>query len=119
AIARYEILDTPREENFNRILDILKAVLDVAVTAITLVDSDRSFFKALVGVDEPPATAREDNMCDTVIAQDDVFVISDSLRAPEHLVRPLLKAGLRFYAGAPLRTRDGVKIGTVCAIDPM
>jgi signal transduction histidine kinase len=119
AISRYEILDTPTEATFTRVLDILKAVLNVAVTAITLVDVDRSYYLALAGVGEPPATKREDNMCDTVIAQDDVLVITDSLIAPEEIVGPLLKAGLRFYAGAPLRTHDGIKIGTVCAIDPM
>ena len=119
AIARYEILDTPPEATFTRVLDILKAVLDVAVTAITLVDVDRSYYLALAGADEPPTTVREDNMCDTVITQDDVLVISDSHSAPEGLSRRMLKAGLRFYAGAPLRTHDGIKIGTVCAIDPM
>ncbi len=116
AIARYEILDSPPEATFDRIVGILKAVLDVPAAFITLVDVNRSFYKAIAGLPFPVSTPREDNMCDSVITQDGVIVIDDSYSFPEELVRPLLKAGMRFYAGAPLRNREGVKIGTVCAI---
>lgn len=118
AIARYEILDSPPEVTFDRVLDILRSVLGVTGAFLTFVDRDRSFYKAISGIEYPASTPREHNMCDAVIAQDDVLVINDSLAAPEELVRPLLRVGMRFYAGAPLRTRDGTKIGTVCAIDP-
>ena len=118
AIERYDILDSPPEATFDRVLDILRSVLGVTGAFLTFVDRDRSFYKAISGIEFPSSTPREDNMCDAVIAQDDVLVIEDSHAAPEALVRPLLKAGLRFYAGAPLRTREGTKIGTVCAIDP-
>jgi signal transduction histidine kinase len=118
AIERFDILDSPPEATFDRVLDILRAVLGVTGAFLTFVDRDRSFYKAISGIEFPVSTPREDNMCDAVIAQDDVLVIVDSLAAPEELVRPLLKAGMRFYAGAPLRTKEGTKIGTLCAIDP-
>jgi signal transduction histidine kinase len=118
AITRFEILDTPPEATFDRVSDILRSVLGVAAVFITLVDRDRSFYKAISGLEFPVSSPREDNMCDAVIAQDGVLVISDSHLAPRELVGPMLKAGMRFYVGAPLRTREGVKIGTVCAIDP-
>jgi signal transduction histidine kinase len=118
AITHYEILDTPPETTFDRITGILRSVLHVTGAFITLVDRDRSFYKSISGIEFPVSTPRQDNMCDTVIAQEDVLVINDSYLASADLVRPLLKAGMRFYAGAPLRTRDGIKIGTVCAIDP-
>ena len=118
AIARYEILDSPPEASFDRVLDIVRTVLGIQGAAITFVDRDSSFYKAFSGVPFPPRTPTDENMCEAVIAQDGVLVISDSLMAPPDLVRPLLNAGFRFYVGAPLRTREGIKIGTVCAIDP-
>ena len=118
AIGRLDILDTPPEATFDRVLDILRAVLGVTGAFLTFVDRDRSFYKAISGIEFPASTPRQDNMCDAVIAQDGVLVIADSHTAPEELVRPLLKAGMRFYAGAPLRTKEGIIVGTVCAIDP-
>jgi signal transduction histidine kinase len=84
---------------------------------ITLVDRERCWYKAErgMGVSE---LSRADNMCDVVIRQDGVFVISDTHQAPRDLVRPLLQRGLRFYIGMPLRTGDGIKIGTLCAVGP-
>ena len=116
ALGRYEILDTPREATFDRVVDIIAAVFDVPIAMITFVDRDRSWYKSELGMGVPEMP-RTDNMCDTTIAQDGVLVISDANLAPREQVLPLLKKGLRFYAGAPLRTRDGVKLGTVCAVD--
>ena len=115
ALYRYEVLDTPPEVTFDRVVDIIAAVFDVPIAMITLVDRERSWYKARRGM---PASEldRSDNMCDTVIQQDGVFVITDTQLAPRDVVLPLLKIGMRFYAGAPLRTHDGVKIGTVCAV---
>jgi signal transduction histidine kinase len=116
ALRRYAILDTPPEASFDRVVDIVADVLGVQVAMVTFVDRERSWYKAErgMGLSEMP---REDNMCDAVIAQDGVLVIPDALNAPPALVRPLLKKGLRFYAGAPLRTAEGVNIGTLCAVD--
>jgi signal transduction histidine kinase len=117
AIERYQIFDTPPEETFDRIVSIASAVFGTSMAAITLVDRERSWHKAEIGfgVSEMP---RAEEMCDTVISQDGVLVINDAHAAPREIVLPMLNFGLRFYAGAPLRTYDGVKIGTVCAVDP-
>jgi signal transduction histidine kinase len=115
ALAAYQILDTPPEASFDRVVAIIAAVFDVPVAMITLVDRDRCWYKARIGMPESQLS-RPDNMCDTVIQQDEVYVIHDTHRAPRDLVRPLLKIGMRFYAGAPLRTHDGIKLGTVCAV---
>jgi signal transduction histidine kinase len=117
AINRYDIFDSPREEPFDRIVSIVAALFGTSLAAITLVDSDRSFHKAEIGfgVSEMP---RADEMCDRVISRDDVLVINDALNSPRDLVLPMLNYGLRFYVGAPLSTYDGVKIGTLCAVDP-
>jgi signal transduction histidine kinase len=117
AIERYEILDAPREETFDRIVAIASALFGTAMAVITVVDRERSWHVSEkgMGVDELP---RANEMCDTVIAQDGVFVVNDALEVSPDIVQPLLDFGIRFYVGAPLRTHDGVKIGTLCAIDP-
>jgi signal transduction histidine kinase len=117
ALAHYEILDTPPEATFDRIVDTIAALFQVQVAMITFVDRERSWYKAErgMGVPEMPRT---DNMCDATMSQDEVLVVNDALLAPPATVLPMLKKGLRFYAGAPLRTREGTKIGTVCAVDP-
>ena len=115
ALYRYEVLDSAPEVTFDRVVDIIAAIFDVPMAMITLVDRERSWYKARRGMPVPELD-RSDNMCDTVIQQDGIFVITDTQRAPHDLVLPLLKVGMRFYAGAPLRTHDGVNIGTVCAV---
>ena len=116
AIERYEILDTPPEESFDRIVAIVSAVFEVPFAMITLVDRERSWYKAEVGMGVSEM-ARDDNMCDVTIRQDGVYVVNDSHLAQRDQVLPLLKKGMRFYVGAPLRTHEGIKIGTVCAVD--
>jgi signal transduction histidine kinase len=117
AIQRYDILDSPREPTFDRIVAITRAVFETEWAMITFVDRERSWYKSEVGLGlrEMPRPA---NMCDAVIQQDGVLVISDAQAEPPEKVMPMLAFGLRFYAGAPLCTYDGIKIGTVCAVDP-
>jgi signal transduction histidine kinase len=116
-LQHYEILDTPPEETFDRIVSIITAVFGTSIAAITLIDRQRSWYKSEVGfgVSEGPP---EENMCHTVLRQDGLLIISDSRLAPPEQTGPMLKKGVRFYAGAPLRSRDGIIIGTVCTIDP-
>lgn len=115
ALEHYDILDSPREASFDRVVEAVSALFDVEVAMITFVERDRSWYKAELGmgVSEMPRT---DNMCDATMSQDGVLVINDANLAPREQVLPLLRKGFRFYAGAPLRTRDGTKIGTVCAV---
>lgn len=116
ALIRYDILDTPPESTFDRITRTAAAFFDVPVSIITFVDRHRSWFKSYLGV-EITEIERSSTMCDTVIRGDEVLVISDAQCAPRPLVDPLLKLGMRFYAGAPLRTYDGIKLGTLCVLD--
>jgi signal transduction histidine kinase len=116
ALRRYEILDSPREVTFDRILTIVTSVLDVPGAAITFVDRDRSWYKAEIGMPYS-GTPRSDNMCDSVLRQDGALIINDVNAAPRETVMPLVNAGFRFYVGVPLTTADGIKLGTVCAVD--
>lgn len=114
-LQRYEILDTPAEATFDRIVTILLAVFDVDFALVTFVDQDRCWYKAELGlgVSEMP---RSDNMCDVVIRQNGVFTIPDTHEASAEIAEPLLRMGFRFYAGAPIQTSGGIKVGTVCAV---
>lgn len=118
-LARYEILDSPAEANFDRIVTILLASFDVDFALITFVDTERCWYKAEqgLGVSEMP---RGDNMCDVVIRQDGVLVVEDADKwesaGDPDTVAPLLRMGLRFYIGAPVRSSTGIKVGTVCAV---
>ena len=117
ALYRYEILDTTPEATFDRITSIVAAVFDVPIAVMSLVDNDRSWFKSYCGLNTPQLD-RASTMCNTVIQQDDVYVVTDA-HAPltGQDVGPLLNLGLRFFAGAPLRTREGYNLGTLCALD--
>lgn len=114
-LERYEILDTPPEATFDRVVAIVLAVFDVDFALITLVDRDRCWYKAETGLGVS-AMPRADNMCDVVIRQEGVYVVNDARAARPEDVAPLLRMDFRFYIGAPLRTSAGIKVGTVCGV---
>lgn len=116
ALERLRILDTEPEPAFDRVVQALLAALGVHIGMITLVDRDRCWYKSDIGAGLS-GMPRSDNMCDAVIQQDDVYVVPDAEAAPPDERQRLLRAGLRFYIGAPVRSYDGVKVGTICAVD--
>src|SRR5688500_3988638 len=87
ALERYDILDTPPEATFDRVVDIVASVFYVTCAMITLVDRQRCWYKAErgMGVSE---LSHADNMCDVVIRHDDVFVINDTHEVLPDLVGP-------------------------------
>jgi GAF domain-containing protein len=116
------LLDSPPEESFDRLTRLTATVLNVPVALVSLVDSDRQFFKSCLGLPQPWASQRETplshSFCQHVVESRRPLVVSD---AREH---PLLKNNLAIrdlgviaYAGAPLITPDGNVLGTLCAID--
>src|SRR5574341_797132 len=103
ALYRYDILDTPPERSFDRITDAVARIFDVPIAVMSLVDEERSWFKSYCGLNVSELD-RASTMCNTVIQQDDVYVVTDAHNpGPGLEVSPLLKLGLRFFAGAPLR----------------
>jgi diguanylate cyclase (GGDEF)-like protein len=114
----YEILDSLPEEAHDRITRLAARMLDMPVAVISLVEGDRQWFKAQVGGtrNEIP---RELSFCAHAICQDDVFVIEDTTKDPRFSQNPFVTGdpNVRFYAGAPLRTNDGLNMGTLAVLD--
>lgn len=112
------ILDTPPEERFDRIVGFAAAEFDMPIVLISLIDSDRQWFKASHGLDACQ-TPRDISFCGHAILQPDVFVIPDAHADPRFADNPLVTGPphVCFYAGAPLRLASGHAIGTLCLID--
>ena len=113
-----DILDTGAEPAFDRITRMAAQQFDVPIALVTLVDSARQWFKSKVGltVDETP---REDSFCQFAIMDKVVLQIPDASRDPRFANNPFVlgEPNIRFYAGAPLTTARGFRLGTICLID--
>lgn len=119
ALRRYEILDTPPDGSFDRLTAIAARHFRVPISIVTLVDHDRIWFKSQQGVPGVEQIDRVPGLCASAILQDDVWTVERADTDPRTLANPLVAGefGLRFYAGAPLKTRDGHNLGTICIID--
>jgi diguanylate cyclase (GGDEF)-like protein/PAS domain S-box-containing protein len=118
ALAQYRLLDTPPESDFDRLAELAARLFDVPIALISLLDADRQFFKARVGIDICE-TSRELSFCSHAIMQDEILFVPDASKDARFYKNPLVmgEPHIRFYAGKPLATRTGEKIGTVCLID--
>ncbi|HET9626231.1 MAG TPA: diguanylate cyclase [Kofleriaceae bacterium] len=118
ALRSYGVLDTEPEPYFDRITRLVARVLEVPIALVSLVDADRQWFKACVGLGSRETT-RDVAFCAYAILENDVLVIRDALADPRFATNPLVTGPpfIRAYAGAPLRTAEGLQVGTLCAID--
>lgn len=118
ALARYDVLDSPPELAFDRISAVVARSLDVPIALVSLIDRDRQWFKACVGLDVSE-TPRGVAFCAHAIESDAVFVVPDAAADPRFATNPLVVGAphIRAYAGAPLVVPGGHRIGTLCAID--
>ncbi len=117
ALRRYALLDTPSEVAFERMVRLVARIFAVPIAMVTLMDLERQWFKACVGVDLTENT-RALSFCNYTLLEDGVLVVPDALLDPRFAENPVVSGlGIRFYAGAPLRTSDGFDIGTLCIYD--
>ena len=118
AVGRYEILDTPADGTFDRITELAARIFNVPIATITIVDHDRIWFKSRHGLDAEQID-RDAGLCASAVLNLEPWVVNNAATDPRSLENPLVRGelGLRFYAGAPLRTADGYNLGTINIID--
>ena len=112
------VLDTGAEASFDGLVQAAAAICGTPIALISLIDHDRQWFKANVGLEGVSETPRAISFCTHAIEQPDLFVVEDAQLDPRFASTPLVTGDprIRFYAGAPLHLADGAAVGTLCVI---
>jgi GAF domain-containing protein len=119
ALQRYAVLDTAYEAIFNDIASVAARICDTPISAISLIDADRQWFKAHVGI-AVRETSRDLAFCaHTILDPTRVLVVNDASTDARFATNPFVTgdSNIRFYAGAPIVTPSGEAIGSMCVID--
>lgn len=115
----YQVLDTHSEDTFDKIALLASQIFNTPSAFVTFVDENRVYFKANIGNFQATEVSREDSLCSLAILDDKITVFRDTHNSPGLMESPLVSGtdGIRFYAGAPLKSPEGYSMGTVCVID--
>ncbi|KAB0676290.1 GAF domain-containing protein [Aureimonas leprariae] len=118
ALHGYRVLDTPPERGFDDVVTLATQLCDMPVALVSLVDRRRQWFKARVGF-EPCETDLDSSVCRHALGTAEILEIDDLTADPRTRDNPLVTGEpyIRFYAGAPLNTAEGLTLGTLCVID--
>jgi PAS domain S-box-containing protein len=118
ALEQYAIMDTEPEESFDELTRLAARICDVPVATISLVDASRQWYKSKVGMDMIE-TPRDVAFCNYTIQEKGILIIPDAAKDPRFATNPYVlgNPNVRFYAGFPLKSREGYGIGSLCAVD--
>lgn len=118
SLGRNQVVDILQESAFDRLVRLAALSLDVPAALISLIDAERQWIKAGYGLDAPQ-TPRAIAFCDHAIRGEDVFVVPDARFDPRFYGNPPVTGDtqIRFYAGAPLTSSAGLRLGTISVID--
>ncbi|MEQ8769444.1 MAG: GAF domain-containing protein [Phycisphaerales bacterium] len=119
ALERLNLLDTPIESRFEKLIRRAREEFNVPICAISLIDGSRQWFKSVQGLDTRE-TSRDVSFCGHTILQPNVLVVEDATTDPTFKTNPLVtgEPGIRFYAGAPIYASDDQPVASFCIIDP-
>ena len=119
ALHRLAILDTPPAPAMDRLCRITRQTFAAPVALVTLLDADRLWIKAGCGIGDLAEIPREQAVCNYTILHDEVFVVPDLTEYADLSINSAVRQehGIRFYAGAPLTTAPGIRLGALCVLD--
>src|ERR1700736_1840836 len=114
-----DVLDSAPEAQFNALARAAAFATSTPICLLSLIDTNRQWFKANIGLPGLSETSREAAFCAHTILQDDVLVVQDARNDPRFVDNPLVVGSpqSRFYAGSPVRLEDGSCVGSLCVID--
>jgi len=119
AVARYHILDTPPDGAFDRVAAIAAKLFEVPMATVCIVDTDRIWFKASLGLPGVQQVSRDPGLAASVILEGKPYLVTHARTDPRTAAHPFVtgEMGLQFYAAAPIITADGHSLGTVAVMD--
>lgn len=119
ALREYYILDTDREQDYDDLTALASNVTGAPMAVVSLVDADRQWFKACVGMDTRE-TSREISFCaHAILTPEKALIVNDTWKDPRFAenANVLGQPMIRFYAGIPLMSKAGLPLGTLCVLD--
>ncbi|RAV98199.1 PAS domain S-box protein [Pseudochryseolinea flava] len=118
ALRHLQIMDSEAEQDFDEMVKLASIICETPISLISLIDENRQWFKAKIGLDTRE-THRDLAFCAHALDSDDILEVNDATKDDRFFDNPLVTGDpeIRFYAGAPLTTSTGLKLGTICVID--
>lgn len=116
ALESYQLFGTDPEAAYDQITELLTTICQTQSGSLTFVGAEHNWFKSTVNVDQR-CTKRATSFCGHALYEPDVLLVEDASQDPRFMDNPHVKNGLRFYAGAPIYSQDGLPIGVLCAFD--